>query len=69
MARKERDRINRLVRIIQVGPLQFWAHEAFRALLDHRSWARHREPFAKSRRGAQRRAERRFLQENRGIEI
>lgn len=57
----EKRRLQRFLRALDQGVVQYWATEAFRALLDHRTWTRHPQPFNKTHRGAQRRAERRFL--------
>jgi len=40
---------------------------AFRFLLETNTWKRHQEPFAKTRRGQERRNERRFMDLNKRV--
>jgi hypothetical protein len=43
------------------SPAQRSMGAAFRFLLEQHSWKRHTEPFSKTKRGQQRRSERRFV--------
>lgn len=45
------------------GPVQIKVTQAFKPLLDGRFWARHPEPFSKTKAGKKRRAERRFVRD------
>ena len=46
------------------SPAQRKLGAAFRFLLENHTWKRHPEPFAKTRRGLERRSERRFIDAN-----